>query len=75
MITELFYSHILNMNRVLFIQGVSGEYTSRFLDPDKLKWLCGPERFPGPSRTALQAPKTLPYPKQAIFHAETLSLS
>ena len=36
-ITELFYSHIFNMDRVVFIQEVSGVYTSPFLHIDELK--------------------------------------
>ena len=35
--TELFYSHILNLNRSPLIQEVSGAYTSPFLDTDELK--------------------------------------
>jgi len=38
MITDLFYSHIINMNRgSLFIQGLPGVYTSLFLGTDDLK--------------------------------------
>ena len=38
------------MNRSSFIQEFSGVYASPFLDTDKLKWLYGPEKFPGLSR-------------------------
>jgi len=37
MITELFYSHILNMNRGSLLQEVSGAYTSPLSDTDELK--------------------------------------
>ena len=36
MISELFYSHILSMNRGSFIQEVSSGYTSPFSDTDEL---------------------------------------
>ena len=36
-IKELFYSHMLNINRGSLIQDVSGEYFSPFLDTDTLK--------------------------------------
>ena len=35
--TELFYLHILNMNRCPFIQEVSGAYTSPIFDTGELK--------------------------------------
>ena len=51
-IAELFYSHILDMNRGS-LQGVSGMYTSLFLDTDYLKLLCRPENVPGLSRNSI----------------------
>ena len=56
-ITELCYSHILNINRSsLHTRSRSGACTSPFLDTDELKWLYGPEKFPGPSRNGPQPP-------------------
>jgi len=43
MITELFYSHILNMNR-------GSLHKRSFRRIRNWKWLCGPEKFPGLSR-------------------------
>ena len=56
-ITELFYSRILNINRVVFTKEVSGVYTSPFSDTDELKMALRPrkvsgsfeKRAPGPS--------------------------
>lgn len=43
-----FCAHILLWAEVLFIQKVSDTYTSPSLTIS-LKWLCGPEKYPGPS--------------------------
>jgi len=47
MITELFYSPILNVKEVLFIQEVSGVYTHPFLDTDELKMALRARRVSG----------------------------
>ena len=49
--TELFYSHILDITEVPFKQEVSGVYTSPFLDTDELtNQLYGPEKVSGLSK-------------------------
>ena len=50
MITELFYSRILNVKRLPSCKKFSGVLTYPFLDKDELKWLSGPEKLPGFSR-------------------------
>ena len=51
LITELFNSHIQNMNRgSLHTRSFRRIHLSVFLDTDELKWLYGPEKFPGLSR-------------------------
>lgn len=49
--TELFYSHTRNMySGSLHTRSFRRIKLSVFRDIDNLKWLCGPEMFPGLSR-------------------------
>ena len=52
MITELFYSHFVDMNRSSFMQEVSGIYTLVFRY--RLQYICEPEKFPELPRNRLQ---------------------
>ena len=61
-----FIHAFLTLSKVLLIQEVSSVYTCPFLDANELKWLFGPEKFPGFSRNGPRVAKP-PSPLRVSF--------